>query len=141
MKILLLSGGADSMLLYQQYKFDKTIFFDYGQEHLKEEYDCCSSITDVIIRLPKFTKREKEVNCRNLSFVINTVSTFGNEDIEIYLGMNIEDIYKDNNRKFYNEIEDLINNISFNKVKIVTPLQNMTKKEILKQLELNFYTD
>jgi len=141
MKILLLSGGADSMLLYQQHKFDKTIFFDYGQEHLEEEFNCCSRIIDVVIRLPKLTKTEKEVNCRNLAFIINTVSTFGSEDIEIYLGTNTEDIYKDNNREFYNKVEDLINNISFNKVKIVTPLQDMSKQEILNKLELKFYTD
>ena len=141
MKILLLSGGADSMLLYQQHKFDKTIFFDYGQEHLEEEFKCCSKLVDVILKLPKITKREKEFNCRNLSFVINTIANFGNEDIEIYLGTNVEDVYKDNNRNFYNEVENFINKVSFNKVEIITPLKDMTKNEILKKLKLKYYTD
>jgi len=141
MKILLLSGGADSMLLYQTYSFDVTVFFDYGQKHLDKEFNCCSDLVDEIIKLPKFITKDKEINCRNLSFIVSVVSAFGSEDIEIYIGTNIDDIYKDNNREFYDEVEGLINNISLNKVKIVTPLKDITKKEILKQLELNFYTD
>ena len=141
MKILLLSGGADSMLLYQTHSFDVTVFFDYGQKHLDKEFNCCSDLVDEIIKLPEFVTKGKEINCRNLSFIINTVSTFGGGDIEIYLGTNIEDIYKDNNREFYNKVEVLINSISFNRVKIVTPLKDKTKKQILKELELKYYTD
>ncbi len=77
-KILLLSGGADSMLLYQRYEYDKIIFFNYGQEHKEDEF----------------------INCK-----------------------------------------EFINNISLFNVKIETPLINITKKEILKELNLPYFTD
>jgi len=141
MKILLLSGGADSMLLFQTYPCDVTVFFDYGQQHLDKELSCCSDFVDEIIKLPPLTIRDKEVNCRNLCFIINLVSVFGYEDLEIYIGTNAEDVYKDNSRDFYNEVEDFINKISFYKVKVITPLKDMTKNEILKKLELTYYTD
>tara|TARA_R110000787_G_scaffold34463_1_gene89185 strand:+ start:1104 stop:1529 length:426 start_codon:yes stop_codon:yes gene_type:complete len=141
MKILFLSGGADSMLLNQLQKFDKIVFFNYGQEHLKKEFDCCSKYVTSIIKLPEFTKRNKETNCRNLSFIINAVAKYGYEDLEIYIGTNKEDIYKDNTRNFYNKVGVFISEISFNKVKIITPLIDMNKKEILELLECKYYTD
>lgn len=141
MRILLLSGGADSMLLKQEFKFDKLVFFDYGQKHLEEEFDCCKKYVTDYFRIGLLKERGKEVNCRNLLFINYVVSKFGNEDLEIYLGMNSEDIYKDNSRTFYNELEVFINKISFNKVSIVTPLKNMSKQDILAILKLNYYTD
>ena len=140
-KILLLSGGADSMLLNQNYFFDKRIFFDYGQIHKNLEFQKCEKFIDDIIILPKFYKKEKEVNCRNYTFISNIVSIYGETDIEIYLGTNKNDKYKDNNRKFYDMLEEFINKISLNKVLIKTPLINITKDEILKNLKLEFYTD
>jgi 7-cyano-7-deazaguanine synthase in queuosine biosynthesis len=140
-KILLLSGGADSMLLNQRYVFDKKIFFDYGQKHKENEFEKCKEIIDEIITLPKFFKKDKEVNCRNFTFVSNIVSIYGDRNIEIYFGTNKEDRYNDNNRNFYNDLEDFINKISINQVCIKTPLIEMTKNEILKELKSEFYTD
>jgi len=141
MKILFLSGGADSMLLYQNTKFDKVVFFDYGQNHLDKEFNCCRKYVTDLIKLPIFAKKNKEVNARNLSFISNTVSTYGYEDLEIYIGTNKEDIYKDNSREFYNKVELFFNDICFNNTKIITPLIKMTKLEILRDLKFKFYTD
>jgi len=141
MKILLLSGGADSMLLNQRYEYDLKLFFDYNQEHLEKEYKCCSKYIDKCIKLNKFSKKGKEISCRNFTFIANIVSMYGDKDLEIHLGTNSEDIYKDNNREFYDSYEDFINKISFNKVKIKTPLLKLSKKEILNELNQIYYTD
>jgi len=140
-KILLLSGGADSMLLYQRYEYDKIIFFNYGQEHKEDEFINCKEFIDNIIELPKFAKKNKEINCRNLSFITLICSIYGDKDIEIHIGTNKEDKYKDNSRSFYDKTEEFINNISLFNVKIETPLINITKKEILKELNLPYFTD
>jgi len=141
MKILLLSGGADSMLLNQRYQYDLKVFFNYNQAHLKEEYICCKKYIDEYIVLNDFVKRGKEVNCRNFTFIAHIVSVYGDKDLEIHLGTNSEDIYKDNSRRFYNDYEEFINKISFNKVSIKTPLLKLSKKDILKELNKKYYTD
>ena len=140
-KILLLSGGADSMLLYQRYKYDKILFINYGQEHKNEEFINCKNFIDDTIELPNFAKKNKEINCRNFTFISLVSSIYGDKNIEIHIGTNKEDIYKDNSRQFYNTLEKFINKISLNKVLIKTPLVNMTKKEILKELNFNYFTD
>ena len=140
-KILLLSGGADSMLLYQRYKYDKIVFFNYGQEHKEDEFINCKDFINDIIELPKFAKKNKEINCRNFTFISLVSSVYGDKDIEIHIGTNKEDIYKDNSRLFYNDLEKFINLISLNKIIIQTPLINMTKKEILKELNFEYFTD
>ena len=66
---------------------------------------------------------------------------YGDKELEIHLGTNLEDIYKDNSREFYDNYEDFINKISFNKVKIKTPLLKLSKKEILNELNQIYYTD
>ncbi len=141
MKILLLSGGADSMLLNQRYEYDLKLFFDYGQEHLNEEFNCCSQYVDRRIKLNKFSRKGKEISCRNFTFIANIVSMYGDKELEIHLGTNSEDIYKDNSREFYDNYEDFINKISFNKVKIKTPLLKLSKNEILNELNQIYYTD
>lgn len=140
-KILLLSGGADSMLLYQRYKYDRKIFFKYGQRHCDNEFEICRNIIDKTIILPSFVRRNNEVNCRNINFILNIVSVYGNKDLDIYIGTNRGDVYKDNNRRIFDEFERFINKISFNRVSIKTPLMDMSKDEILKELNLRYYTD
>jgi len=140
-KILLLSGGADSMLLYQRYKYDKIVFFNYKQEHQKNEFIKCKDFIDDIIELPRFANKNKEINCRNFTFISLVSSIYGDKPIEIYIGTNNEDTYKDNSRLFYNNLEKFINKISLNNIIIRTPLINMTKKEILKELNYEYFTD
>ena len=141
MKILMLSGGADSMLLYQRYKFDKCIFFDYGQPHLQQEYQHCKQYIDEYIELPDFAKRQKEYNARNLSFITLLVSIYGNDDLQIYIGTNANDIYPDNNRGFFNDLEQFLQKLTFKSVEIVTPLIDMDKEDILHELNLSYFKD
>ena len=140
-KILLLSGGADSMFLNQEIVFDKKVFFDYGQNHKQKEFKICAKFIDNVIKLPVFISINKEVNCRNLTFILNLVSIYGDKDLDIFLGTNKEDIYKDNSSEFYDKTEIFINTISLNRVSIKTPLINYSKKDIVKKLKSKFYTD
>lgn len=140
-KILLLSGGADSMYINQIHDFDLRVFFDYGQKHLKKEYNICEKYIDRVIKIDPFYIKEKEVSNRNLTFISTIVSVFGDSDLHIYLGSNYNDIYKDNQREYFDLLEKTINVASINKVKIITPLINIEKKEILKQINLKYYSD
>lgn len=140
-KILLLSGGADSMLLLQDYNFDKIVFFDYGQNHKEKEYSISFKYVDEVIKLPLITKKHKEFSCRNLLFITSIVAKYGDKDLEIYIGKNKDDKYADNSDDFYRDLNLFINKISLNNVRIKTPLQAVPKKEILKRLKLNYYTD
>jgi len=140
-KILLLSGGADSMYINQTYNFDLKIFFDYGQKHLEKEYSICAKYIDRVIKIDPFYIKEKEVSNRNLTFISIIVSVFGGSNLDIYLGSNYNDIYKDNQREYFDIIEKTINTASINKVKIITPLIDIKKKEILKKINLKYYSD
>jgi 7-cyano-7-deazaguanine synthase in queuosine biosynthesis len=140
-RILLLSGGADSILLSQLYEYDELIFISYGQQHLVLEYQKAKPYLTKVIDMGAFTKRGKEVNCRNMSFIMRIVSEYGYTPLEIHLGTNKEDRYKDNNRQFYDQLQEFISSISFHPVEIETPLIHMTKEEILQQLDRDYYTD
>lgn len=140
-KILLLSGGADSLLLYQKYKYDKIIFFDYGQPHMENEYKMCEKFVDNVININKLYRKEKYVNCRNMLFITYIVSMYGDKNITIHLGTNSDDKYLDNNYKFYKKLEKFINLISIYNIKIELPLIKMSKQEIIKELNYEYYTD
>ena len=140
-KILLLSGGADSMLLYQMQRYDYSVFFNYGQNHLYSELDKCEEKVTDIITLNSFKRNGKEVNCRNMTFITTLVSLYGDRPLEIYIGTNSEDVYKDNSREFYDNLQELLSSISFHPIEVKTPLLHMSKKDILKELKLDYYTD
>jgi 7-cyano-7-deazaguanine synthase in queuosine biosynthesis len=140
-RILLLSGGADSILLSQTLEFDILLFIHYGQGHLALERDKALPYLTHEMDLGIFVKEGKQVNCRNMTFVMEVVSRFGDCPLEIFLGTNKEDKYADNNREFYDNLELFVNKISLHPVKVKTPLINLTKQEILSELKRDFYTD
>ena len=122
-RILLLSGGADSMLLNQLFDYDIKVFIDYAQPHKDKEFQHCEKYVTEIIQLPKMASVGKEVNCRNLTFISCVASKFGSQNIEIHLGTNAEDKYADNSPQFYEELALMLNKISTHRVEIVLPLK------------------
>ena len=76
-----------------------------------------------------------------MTFITTLVSLYGDSPLEIYLGTNAEDIYDDNSREFYDKLQGLLSSISFYSVEIKTPLIEMSKKDILNKLKLDYYTD
>lgn len=142
-RILLLSGGADSMLLYQKNKFDHCVFFDYGQPHLKKEKKVISKINVIEIILPKIKKESNGFyQGRNLTFVFSLYENgLIKTDTELYIGTNADDKYPDNSKEFFDNLAWCLNQSFKNKLKIKLPLLKKTKKQILEQLKLDHYSD
>lgn len=140
-KVLLLSGGADSMWLHESMAFDQRVFFDYGQPFLQKEFSKCQRVVDRVIRLPAFARRRTEVNCRNLTFLSVIVSIYGSRELEIYIGSNQNDVYPDNQRDFFDSLERIFSALAFHPVRILTPLADVSKAEIRSQLTSDYYSD
>lgn len=139
--ILLISGGNDSLYLYHKYNVKKQFecfYFDYGQEYKENELDILKKqkIDYKIIKIDNLKKLDNGFfEGRNFLFILKLAEIFNN--VEIFIGSNKEDTFKDNNRKFFSRLVYCINN-SFNKnIKIRLPLKKITKKEILDYIKKN----
>lgn len=158
-KILLISGGADSIATWNILKkngevIDEKIYFDYGQDRdqiFKEQ----KAINDNnifgfnVIKLPTCGQLRDKTDTthpfymgRNMLFIIATVAMHGS--CEIYFGTNKDDVYPDNNRKFFNELQKFIGDTYKVKVDIHTLLLDWKKEQVIKYCKdnkLEYYTD
>ena len=142
--ILLVSGGNDSICIYNKYdsklKFN-LIYFNYGQKYMKEELKRLPDNTEVITMKNLQIDTNGYVKGRNLLFLIEIAKRFDNATI--YMGSNKEDTFPDNNYKYLTTAIKVIN-ISFNtNLKIVLPLRNKTKTYIMNYINnynLNTYS-
>jgi len=145
-KILLLSGGADSMLLLQrelkkEKPFDEIIFFDYGQKHYSDEKEVCKSYLTDEIKIIDIRCKDGFYESRNKIFIENLRQKYIDDNICIYIGTNADDKHKDNNKRYFYRLQWLLNESHFSRIKIVTPLIKLTKKQILEELNTNYFTD
>lgn len=134
-KILLISGGNDSLFLYNKYEFDKLIYLDYGQPYKKDELKRIPKKTKIIkINNLKIDKKGY-VKGRNLLFLIEIAKRY--TDGTIYMGTNKDDIFPDNNQKYLKKAIEVINTSFETNLNIKTPLKAKTKKEIMKYIRKN----
>ena len=149
--VLLLSGGADSIYLYNKYKYDKYIFFNYSQKHIAHELNVLEDLNLKNIDIIDIDdlKQDKKgfYYSRNLKFVLNVLDSF-KEDISnlnsITFGTNKVSTHPDNNREFFNLLESLIEKSYKQKIKLKTPLKDIHKKDINNYLDkknIRYYTD
>jgi 7-cyano-7-deazaguanine synthase in queuosine biosynthesis len=144
MKVLLLSGGADSIYINETQDFDLYVYIDYGQKHIATELNI---IKDKDFQICKTFNLGKDdtgfYECRNLKFILSIMDNF-KDTTSITFGTNADDKHPDNNRAFFDLAEKIIY-LSYKKeIKINTPLHKTTKKEIVKFLDHNkikYYTD
>jgi len=136
MKVLLLSGGADSINIYYNHYFDKFVYIDYGQKHIEKELAIINdlSVDYEVIKINDLTIDSKGFyECRNLKFILAVMDKYKNVK-SITFGTNADDKHPDNNREFFDMVEKIIK-MSYKKdLVIYTPLKNKTKKEILDEL-------
>lgn len=147
--IILLSGGLDSVVALSQtissYDIIFAMFFYYGQEAYQMELSSVRAVADfygikiVPVNLEWF-KNLLDISTdwvpnRNGIF-INIAAGFAEKlDIEnIIIGINREEgiEFKDNTREFLEAVNNQLKHSTQNEVKVVAPLINYTKEEIVK---------
>ena len=129
--ILLISGGNDSMYIYNVFvHMDfELVYFDYGQRYVKQEIKRLPRGTK-IIKIPKLKVKDNGYVCgRNLMFLIELAKRY--DEANIYMGSNSEDIFEDNNKAYLTKAIDVINTSFDTKLKVITPLARFSKKKIM----------
>ncbi len=147
--IILLSGGLDSVVSLSEatkkYNIEYALTFDYGQKALKQELKASEDISIYynikynIIKLDWLKKllysNKDWVPNRNGVF-INIAAAFAekNEIDNVIIGINQEEgiDFKDNTKEFLEAINQELKHSTQNEVKIIAPLINKNKKEIVK---------
>ena len=146
MKVLLLRGGADSIYIYNYNKFDKYIYLNYGQKQIDTELEIINNlpINYDIIKIDNLIKDKKGFyQCRNLKFLLTVLDNYPNVK-NITFGTNANDKHPDNNRDFFDLMEMIIYSSYKKEIKILTPLKDLKKKEIIESLnnqKIKYYTD
>ena len=146
-KILLISGGMDSLLIYFSKKeiFDKYIYIDYGHRFLKKELEKIEKlgINFETIKISNLKDNNGFFYGRNLRFMIAVREKFINENIAVYFGNNIDDNYNDNTHEFLQRTEKIINDSYPDATfRICCPLKDLSKQEIMlecKKNDIDFY--
>ena len=141
--ILLISGGYDSLYIYHKLNKKKKfecIYFDYGQEYLENEIKILNNL-NINYSLVKINDLMTEENGfvlgRNLNFFLKLVDMYGKEPINVYVGSNKDDVFADNNRRFFSRLSYILNNSFLSNISIKLPLRKITKKEIVKYIKEN----
>ena len=136
-----MSGGVDSMTIWKMKKeiIDEIVYIDYNHHFKEKEFSVLQklNIIPTIIKIEDMKKDERGFFFgRNLKFMIAVREYFINEDICVYFGNCAEDNFSDNAREYIYRVEQIINN-SFpkNTIRIICPLQDLSKKEIINLLK------
>jgi 7-cyano-7-deazaguanine synthase in queuosine biosynthesis len=145
-KILLISGGFDSLLIAEQKHgmIDEYVYFDYGQKFIKRELEVIEKwekffgINVQIIKMDKLKEKDGMFFGRNLLFFLMIRELYMYENICVYFGNNAEDNYSDNTRAYLFQLEKMINDsYPMMAMRIICPLENMNKKEIYLEYTLS----
>lgn len=138
-KVLLISGGFDSLLISEMKRssINYYVYINYGHRFLKNErwvlqkwMDKTGKIIEELT-LPDLKDKEGFFFGRNLRFMIAVRERFIDDNILVYFGNNADDNYNDNTREFLARVEKVINDSYPKTLRIICPLENMTKQEIL----------
>lgn len=146
-KVLLISGGMDSLLIHELKKdyIDYYVYIDYGHRFLSQEFENIKnlSINPIILKINNLKDHEGFFFGRNLHFFIKVREHFIDENICVYFGNNADDNYNDNTREYLSRVEKVINDSYPTKtLRIICPLENLNKQEIFKlckEKEIKYY--
>lgn len=145
--ILLCSGGLDSMVIYHTMRdeIDECVYIKYRGEHPAtiQELKCIekAGIKVRVISIDDLKCDEKGFYFgRNLRFMLAIRELYIGEDINVFIGNTANDNFSDNTRSFFYKVEDIINCSYPNTMRITCPLENRTKKSIVKTAKENDIT-
>ena len=139
-RVLLLSGGVDSLYLYYKLcdKTDDCIYIDYGQKFKKQELQVLKNhrIKYKIIKIDSLKDNKTEFFYgRNLKLLLAIADRYkGTTHVQVIIGCNKDDEFSDNNEGFMCRAESIISDSYGMIFMIITPLSNMRKKEIATKL-------
>lgn len=143
-KILLLSGGMDSMLILKEKGkdfFSNIVYIDYGHRFKEKEFNCCKQYITDVIKIENLKEKDGFYFGRNLRFFIAIREKFeGN--IAVYFGNNSDDNYADNSFEYFMRIEKILNDSYPFTIRINTPFFMLSKEEIynkIKELDIAYY--
>lgn len=147
--ILLCSGGLDSMVIYHEYKeeIDECVYIRYrgGHPSTIQELELLERerIPVTIIDIDNLSVDERGFYYgRNLKFMLAVREYFAGEDINVFVGNTANDGFSDNTRWFFYALEDIINKSYPNTLRITCPLENRTKRSLIKEAKeegVHFY--
>ncbi len=147
--LILLSGGLDSVVSLSEaiknYKIEFAITFDYGQKALPQELKSSEEIAKYYNINHKIIKAQwlKELLYPDKDWVPNRNGVFINIAAAIaerygidnvIIGINKEEgtDFKDNTKEFLDAINEELKHSTENEVKVIAPLINSNKKDIVK---------
>ena len=141
-KILLISGGYDSLLISEMKEniIDDYIYFNYENKFIEQEtlvlagWENHSRRVIKVLDLPTLKEHDGFFEGRNLEFMLAVRKRYPAENIVVYFGNNADDNYPDNSREYLYRLEKLLNDsFSPSVIRIITPLQDLTKPEIVRR--------
>lgn len=130
----------DSLLIYHQKKdiISEYVYIDYGQVFKEQELSILNALplTYHTIHLTDLKKDDRNFFFgRNMRFMIAVREQYIGENILVYFGNNADDNFTDNSREYLYRLEELINDSYPNTLRIICPLEHMTKEEIHTELK------
>lgn len=130
-RVLLLSGGLDSQVLAATHSFDRYIYYDYGNKNKEMELSKINIPNLEVIKIDDMERLESGFFvARNLKFILKTRDIIKG-DMAVYIGCNLDDTFSDNTPSFMSRLEDILNLSYIDKTKIVLPLRDKNKIEII----------
>ena len=163
--VTLVSGGLDSTLmavLAKKENLDQLpLFIDYGHRAKEREWDACQRVhkklglpTPKMVTLSDFGKlipsgltdikldvnKDAFLPGRNLLFLLVGSAYAFNKKVEgVAIGLLSEkySIFPDQTQEFIDQTQKLINLIMMDKIKIVTPLMQFSKAEVIQLAQEN----
>lgn len=137
--ILLTSGGYDSTYLAITYKKTITdyVYIDYGQKAKPKELTAIKNTIGkpiTIIKMEPIKDDHGFFPARNLKFMLCLMDHFS-DDLSVLFGNTANDYYKDNTPSYLSLVETLINSSYEKTLRIISPLKNTMKKDIVEYVE------
>ena len=147
--VLLISGGLDSMVINSRMGefVDEFIYVKYRGDHpaTLQELKCIrdAGIEPTILNIENLTCDKKGFySGRNMKIIVAVRERFIGEDINVIVGNTANDNFTDNMRTFFYKLEEVINSSYEGTIRITCPLENMSKKQLVKEAmdkNISFY--
>jgi 7-cyano-7-deazaguanine synthase in queuosine biosynthesis len=137
-KVLLFSGGIDSLIAWFYLGKPKTIYCKLGHKYQEKELECIKSLQEAIpdlhvelidsLNLGQYEEGEKAF-IKNRNLLLATIaSNYGNE---IYLGGNMVDTFGDNSKEAYEIFGVVLSHINNQNIIVDSPFWEMTKADMV----------
>ena len=138
--ILMASSGYDSMLIANLWSdvINRYVYVDYGNVTREREIATlrAAGIQPEVLSTHSIGRdRRGFYYGRNLHLILTVREAFPGDDILVYFGTTATDNFSDNSREFLYRVEGVLNDSYPKAIRIVCPLHEMTKREVIQQCQ------